>query len=91
MGFSFVADAAANLDEPFGRIPQTFSCLAELIFRQESGKSPPKLGGDPSRSEGGSAGSASRASALLMDFREALLFLPVRYANVYKELASRIR
>ena len=41
----------------------------------EWGQSPPKLGGDPSRSEGGAVCSKLARSALLVDFRKALLFL----------------
>jgi hypothetical protein len=38
-------------------------------------KSPPESGGVPSRSEGGAVCSKLARSALLVDFREALLFL----------------
>ena len=53
------------------------------------GKSPPKLGGDPSRSEGGAVCSKFARSALLVDFREALLFLIGALREYHKERAAR--
>ena len=47
------------------------------------GESPPKLGGDPSRSEGGAVCSKTRSD--LMDFRAALLINSVRFAEIHKE------
>ncbi len=46
-------------------------------------QSPPKLGGDPSRSEGGAVCSKMRSD--LMDFRAALLINSVRFAEIHKE------
>ena len=46
-------------------------------------QSPPKLGGVPSRSEGGAVCSKTRSD--LMDFREALLINSVRFAEIHKE------
>ncbi len=46
-------------------------------------QSPPKLGGVPSRSEGGAVCSKTRSD--LMDFRAALLINSVRFAEIYKE------
>jgi hypothetical protein len=46
-------------------------------------QSPPKLGGVPSRSEGGAVCSKTRSD--LMDFRAALLINSVRFAEIHKE------
>ncbi len=46
-------------------------------------QSPPKLGGVPSRSEGGAVCSKTRSD--LMDFREALLINSGRCAEIHKE------
>ena len=46
-------------------------------------QSPPKLGGVPSRSEGGAVCSKTRSD--LIDLRAALLIDSVRYAEIHEE------
>ena len=54
-------------------------------FGERCDQSPPESGGVPSRSEGGAVCSKSARSALLMDFRKALLINSVRFAEIHKE------
>ncbi len=63
-----------------------FMC-SELCERASGRKcnSPPKLGGVPSRSEGGAVCSKPARSAHLTDIREALLIDSVRFAKINKE------
>ncbi len=57
------------------------------LVRMLVAQSPPKLGGVPSRSEGGAVCSKTRSD--LMDFRAALLINPVRFAEIHKERFAR--
>ena len=81
-------------EEPAGRVAQKRTPVGRTVQARCLGfmcldvdHSPPKLGGVPSRSEGGAVCSKARSATLWIAKRS--LLQSVRFAEIYKEPASR--